>query len=928
MMKKRIPVIITALIILTIIVTLSVLTVQAAQPGIVIDGSNGIAFKYLEGVKGGLGLSAVGSGSGEYKNTTLDTSRSFYVSESSVSTVAGKELSFNYRGATTGANEYVSVIIADKTNKVLYYGKLAATDSAGKASGSVKLSLPSELAVGGSYDLLFFSEHCGADGDKASSFSRVSLLIYPDPYILTTVLPATTSGVNYAYQLNADTTATSCTWEIITGQLPNGFVLNEKTGLISGATTSVGTFNFTVKVKANGAENKKALTIVINPPISISFSTNLSDQSVTKLSVPKGRTVQLTASISGGTRDYSNYQWSIDGHPISDAKSTAYKVNTAAIGTFTYTFAVSDSATANKTESITIKVSEPISPKLDHATVKFDKAAPADITITKSDGDYTFANKIICGDRTLKLSNGDFTISGNVITIPAATLKSFALGDHTLTLDYDDTNADPSFTLSVLDTSLPPEVGSISAPAAIDRGNKLSLTAPTVKTYGSNVTSQGWKIKPVGASVFSNFDVNTALECSYNRASLIYYATNIKGTSYSNEVTITVNHTPLYKWKTNNTAHWHVCTCGEVFDRDSHSCDINGDCSVCGHHCTHQFSAYTSNNDATCTADGTKTRTCSLCGYKDTVTDAGTAKGHDWSDWQVSETKHWHVCKNCNQKADEADHVPGVPATTTAPQVCNICGMLLADKLPGGDTTTGPNGGETTTGPNGGETTTDPNGGETTTGPNGGETTTGPNGGATTTGPNGGATTTDPNGGETTTGPNGGETTTDPNGSTATTTPNGNGTATDPNGRDNTTTKPNDDTSKVINITRKDDDSDQRPTFTTDTDISDSTLITIDGRPLTRDEFTLSPDGRELELHPSQELEDGKHTLVIETPNGRGEATFTIGDSAKGSFPFWLLWVVPHVFVDIAGLICIALLAIKRDDDKGDNDNNSQENKS
>ena len=101
------------------------------------------------------------------------------------------------------------------------------------------------------------------------------------------------------------------------------------------------------------------------------------------------------------------------------------------------------------------------------------------------------------------------------------------------------------------------------------------------------------------------------------------------------------------------------------------------------------------------------------------------------------------------------------------------------------------------------------------------------------------------------------------------------------------------------------------------------TLITIDGRPLTRDEYTLSSDGLELELRPSIPIGPGKHTLVVETPNGRGETTFTISDGESGSrFPFWTLWVIPHVFVDIAGLICIALLAIKRDDDDGDKKNN------
>ena len=44
----------------------------------------------------------------------------------------------------------------------------------------------------------------------------------------------------------------------------------------------------------------------------------------------------------------------------------------------------------------------------------------------------------------------------------------------------------------------------------------------------------------------------------------------------------------------------------------------------------HLFLGYTSDNNATCTQDGTKTATCS-CGKKDTVTNPGTATGHTYN---------------------------------------------------------------------------------------------------------------------------------------------------------------------------------------------------------------------------------------------------------------------------------------------------------
>lgn len=894
-MKKRISVIVTVLIAATVVTVLSIFTVLATQTG---ASSDDALLQYLASVKG--------------KETTLDSSRSFSVLDESASTVPGGKLTFTYSGATVGSNEYISVIITDSTGKALKYIRVKSVSS---SAGQFELSLPA-LSVSTSYNLFFFSEQCTSSGeDKASKFSEVSLLIFNDPYILTTAPQKTTKGVNYSYQLMAATTASSCTWQV--NGLPKGLKLDTNTGIIEGTPIEQGTFNLNVRVKTNlGGTSQSALTIKVNPPISITLSTDLVGVTGSKIEVPKGRTVLLSATISGGTPEYSSYSWLLEGDAIDGANSTTYKVPTSNKGTFTYTFTVADTAMANARQSITITVRDPIAPTLTYSSLVFDKAAPSAIQLTKSDGDYTVTGKIISGSKTLTVVDGDFTITDNTITLPISTLKGFALGDHTLTLDYDDTTADPSFTLSVIDSSLPPEVGRISTPGKIDRGNRLSLTTPTVTTNGTAVTSQGWEIKPIGTTNFVKFDPNTTLECSYNGASLRYYATNKAGTTTSNTVIITVDHTPKAKWQYNATEHWHECICGETFDTAAHERNSSGCCTVCGHYCKHDFSSYVSNNDAKCTADGTKTRTCSKCGYKETVTDAGTATGHQWSGWQVSPTQHWRVCLKCSAKSELGDHTPGVPATAQTPQVCTTCGTVLADRLTG-ETTTMPSGGDTTA-PSGSETTTTPSGSETTTVPSGSETTA-PSGGETTTAPSGSGTTTAPSGNETTA-PSGGDTT--PSGGT--TTPSGNGTTSPDSGSDTSTPGGENDTNKVINITRKDDDSDDKPSFKTDTDISDSTLITVDGRPFTRDEYTISPDGHELELNPSNKLDPGKHTLVIETPYGRGETTFTIGDSNGSSFPFWTLWVIPHVFVDIAGLICIALLAIKRDDDKDDDGTGSK----
>ena len=74
------------------------------------------------------GLTAVPEYSGnEWKLTLLDNSRDFAVTEKAVSGDPGDTVTLHYTGATTGTNEYVSVIIADNSG-AQYYGRVAKPD--------------------------------------------------------------------------------------------------------------------------------------------------------------------------------------------------------------------------------------------------------------------------------------------------------------------------------------------------------------------------------------------------------------------------------------------------------------------------------------------------------------------------------------------------------------------------------------------------------------------------------------------------------------------------------------------------------------------------------------------------------------------------------------------------------------------------------
>ena len=169
-------------------------------------------------------------------------------------------------------------------------------------------------------------------------------------------------------------------------------------------------------------------------------------------------------------------------------------------------------------------------------------------------------------------------------------------------------------------------------------------------------------------------------------------------------------------WKSNETEHWQVCTCGAVFHKAEHSggtatCTQRATCTVCGaeygdalgHDFTtswthddnehwkqcsrcdakddvspHTWDSGTVTTAPTCTKAGEETYSCTECGA--TKTEPIDATGHSWkSDWTSDATHHWHECANENcdvtdnaGKKGYAEHSGG-KATCTQNAVCEFC---------------------------------------------------------------------------------------------------------------------------------------------------------------------------------------------------------------------------------------------------------------
>lgn len=135
--------------------------------------------------------------------------------------------------------------------------------------------------------------------------------------------------------------------------------------------------------------------------------------------------------------------------------------------------------------------------------------------------------------------------------------------------------------------------------------------------------------------------------------------------------------------------------CGTCFDLEGNVI-LESDTAISA--TGHSFTNYVSDNNATCTNDGTKTAQCdNHCGKTDTVADTGSMKEHDLDEWTTAEAptctetgREIIKCKNCDYhvfRAVEAlghteEIIPAVDPTCTETGLtegkhCSVCGETI-----------------------------------------------------------------------------------------------------------------------------------------------------------------------------------------------------------------------------------------------------------
>ena len=108
----------------------------------------------------------------------------------------------------------------------------------------------------------------------------------------------------------------------------------------------------------------------------------------------------------------------------------------------------------------------------------------------------------------------------------------------------------------------------------------------------------------------------------------------------------------------------------------------------------HSFTNYTSNNDATCEADGTKTAKCDRCDVTNTITDLNSKLPHTYSNaWTYDDNYHWHsaTCAHNTLVSNKGVHTFDDGEVTkeatlseegTKVYTCTTCGYEKTEVLP------------------------------------------------------------------------------------------------------------------------------------------------------------------------------------------------------------------------------------------------------
>lgn len=190
----------------------------------------------------------------------------------------------------------------------------------------------------------------GLPGTKAYTLVVSSALRFS-----TTSLPDAVERSSYSQTLAATGGTPPYSWRVSTGSLPAGLTLNSSTGIISGIPASAGSQAFTLEVSdSTTLKATQGFTINVLPGVVIQTAGTLTAGAV-------GTPYTFTLNATGGTPPY-NWRLSDGALPGGLTLSSAGIISgtPSAIGRFSATLEVSDSAAQTASAAIIIPIDPPV----------------------------------------------------------------------------------------------------------------------------------------------------------------------------------------------------------------------------------------------------------------------------------------------------------------------------------------------------------------------------------------------------------------------------------------------------------------------------------------------------------------------------------------------------------------------------------------
>ena len=305
------------------------------------------------------------------------------------------------------------------------------------------------------------------------------------PTITTTEsLPDGEVGTVYSQTLTA-TGDPTITWNVTSGTLPAGLILDTNTGTISGTPTTANTYNFTVTATNDSGNDSKQFSLTIDPKQTVSVTGVTLNKTSTELTV--GQSETLTATITPDNTTNKNVTWSSNAPGVATVDSSG-NVTAVAPGTATITVTTED---GNKTATCVVTVTAATVPvtgvtlSQTQASLYYNRT-PNTLTLTATVAPANATNKAVTwtssNPSVAKVENGVVTAlaCGTAVITATAADDSGASASCTVTVRPDIPPANPNYKITVEAT----QGGTVTAdPTAAKAGATVTLTPVPDRGY-------------------------------------------------------------------------------------------------------------------------------------------------------------------------------------------------------------------------------------------------------------------------------------------------------------------------------------------------------------------------------------------------------------------------------------------------------------